>query len=53
MADRSALGMIGALLGAATVAVTLIGILVVTGYVGGRMTLDDNIQVMASAPNLR
>jgi hypothetical protein len=45
--------MIGALLGAATVAVTLIGIMVVTSYVAGRMTLDDNVQVVASASNLR
>jgi hypothetical protein len=43
--------MIGALLGAATVGVTMIGILVVTSYVGGRLTLDDNIQVVASTPN--
>jgi hypothetical protein len=42
--------MIGALLGAATVGVTMIGILV-TSYVGGRLTLDDNIQVVASTPN--
>jgi hypothetical protein len=44
--------MIGAVFGVATIAVTMIGILVVTSYVTGRVTFDDNVQIVASA-NLR
>ena len=46
MADRSALGKIGLMLSAATVAVMMVGALVVTDHLTGRLTIDDGLRVM-------
>jgi hypothetical protein len=45
MADRTALGRIGLILGAATMAVMMIGSVVVTDYLTGRMQIDDGLFV--------
>ena len=46
MADRSALGRIGLMLGAATMMVMMIGTLVVTNHLTGRMQIDDALSVV-------
>jgi len=46
MADRSALGAIGLMLSAATVAVMMVGALVVTDHLTGRLNFDDNLRVV-------
>ena len=46
MADRSALGMIGLLLVAATVLVMTIGTVVVSDYSSGRLHMDDGFTAM-------
>ena len=46
MADRSALGKIGLMLSAATVAVMMVGALVVTDHLTGRLNFDDNLRVV-------
>ena len=43
MADRSALGMIGLLLGAATIFVMMIGTVVVSDHLSGRLHIDDGL----------
>lgn len=48
MADRSALGMIGLLLVAATVFVMTVGTVVVSDHVNGRQHLDDGFGVVLS-----
>jgi hypothetical protein len=47
MADRTALGAIGLMLGAATLAVLMIGGVVVTDHLNGRLQLDDSVRVVA------
>jgi len=47
MADRISLGTIGLLFGAATFAVMVIGAVVVTDHLSGKMQLDDGIRVMS------
>ena len=49
MADRTALGRIGLMLGAATMAVMMIGSVVVTSHLTGRLQIDDS-QYIASLP---
>ena len=46
MADRSALGAIGLMLSTATVLVMLVGTVVVTNHVTGRLNLDDGVRVV-------
>jgi hypothetical protein len=43
MADRSALGKIGLLLGAATLFVMMIGTVVVSDHLSGRLHIDDGL----------
>ena len=47
MADRNALGAIGLMLGAATMAVMMIGAIVVTNHLSGRVQLDDTVQMVS------
>jgi len=47
MADRTALGTIGLMLGAATMMVMMIGALVVTDHLTGRLQLDDGLQAVS------
>jgi hypothetical protein len=47
MADRSALGAIGWMLGAATMAVMMIGTVVVTDHLTGRLQIEDGLRVVA------
>lgn len=51
MADRSALGKIGLMLGAATMMVMAIGVFVVTDHMSGRLQLDDGLRI-ASLPTV-
>lgn len=53
MADRSALGRIGLMLGAATMMVMMIGTVVVTDHLTGRMQMEENAQVVSLSPTLR
>lgn len=53
MADRNALGTIGLMLSAATVAVMMVGALVVTDHLTGRLTFDDNMRVVSLPSNAR
>jgi hypothetical protein len=53
MADRDALGLIGALLGIATLAVAMIGTFVVTDHLNGRLTLDDGVHLVAAVQPAR
>ena len=46
MADRSALGRIGLMLGAATMMVMMIGTFVVTDHLTGRLQIDDGLRVL-------
>jgi len=50
MADRNALGMIGLLLCAATLAVMTIGGVVIGSHLSGGLELDDGLRVAASLP---
>jgi hypothetical protein len=50
MADRTALGRIGLMLGAATMAVMMIGSVVVTDHLNGRLHIDDGLYI-ASLPS--
>lgn len=43
MADRSGLGIIGLMLGMATLLVTLVGVFVVTSTLSGNLPLDSEI----------
>jgi len=47
MADKSALGRIGLMLGAATMMVMMVGALVVTDHVTGRLQIDDDLRVVS------
>ncbi|MSP31690.1 MAG: hypothetical protein EXR03_02560 [Pseudolabrys sp.] len=47
MADRSALGAIGLMLGAATMMVMMVGAFVVTDHLTGRLQIDDGLRVMS------
>ena len=49
MADRSALGAIGLMLGAAPMVVMMVGSLVITSHLTGRLLIDDGLSV-ASLP---
>ena len=49
MADRNALGLIGLMLGAATMFVVSVGAVVVTDHMSGRLTLVDGAQAMQTA----
>ncbi len=53
MADRSALGAIGLMLAMATIAVMMVGALVVTEHVTGRLQMDDGLRVMGLQSALR
>lgn len=46
MADRNALGAIGAMLGAATFLVMIIGSVVVAEHLNGHLTLEENVQMV-------
>lgn len=45
MADRTALGRIGLILGAATIMVAMVGGLVVSDHLSGRLQLEDKLNV--------
>lgn len=47
MADRSALGVIGLMLGAATMLVMVVGAVVVGDHLAGRLQLEDGLRVVA------
>jgi hypothetical protein len=47
MADRNALGRIGIMLGAATMAVMMVGAVVVTDHLTGRLQIDDGLRVVS------
>ena len=47
MADRSTLGRIGLMLGAATMMVMMIGAIVVTDHLTGRLQIDDGLSVVS------
>ena len=47
MADRSTLGRIGLMLGAATMMVMMIGTIVVTDHLTGRLQIDDGLSVVS------
>jgi hypothetical protein len=47
MADRNALGRIGLMLGAATMAVMMIGTMVVTDHLNGRLQIDEGLSVVS------
>lgn len=47
MADRTALGRIGLLLGAATFMVMTIGAVVVSDHLNGRLSFEDTVQIVA------
>lgn len=49
MADRSALGMIGLLLGAATIVVMTIGTVVVSDHLSGRLHMEDGLTAALAA----
>jgi hypothetical protein len=53
MADRTALGRIGLMLGAATMMVMMIGTVVVTDHLTGRLQIEDNVQVVSLPGSLR
>ena len=53
MADRSALGKIGLMLGAATMMVMMIGTFVVTDHLTGRMQIEDAAGVVVLPTDLR
>jgi hypothetical protein len=43
MADRHALGLIGLLLGVATIVVTMVGAVVVNDHLSGKLRADDRV----------
>jgi hypothetical protein len=53
MADRSALGRIGLMLGAATMMVMMVGAVVVTDHLTGRLQIDDGLRVMSLPASAR
>lgn len=50
MADRTALGMIGLMLGAATVGVVTVGGMIVRDHLNGRQQFDDSLRRTVSLP---
>ena len=50
MADRTALGRIGMMLGAATMAVMMVGAVVVTDHLTGRLHIDEGLHVVSLVP---
>lgn len=52
MADRTALGMIGLMLCAATLAVMTIGGVVISGHLSGGIQLDDGLRVTVTLPGI-
>jgi len=53
MADRSALGAIGLMLSTATVLVMMMGTLVVSNHLTGRLQIDDGLRVTTIASTAR
>lgn len=53
MTDKNGLGLIGLMLGAATMFVISVGAVVVTDHISGRLQLADNAQAVVSASNVR
>ncbi len=53
MADRSALGRIGLMLGAATMMVMMIGTFVVSDHLTGRLQVDDRLPVLSLPASAR
>lgn len=53
MADRTALGMIGLMLGAATILVVMVGGVVVGDHLTGRLHIDDGLRVVTLPPTAR
>jgi len=53
MADKSALGAIGLMLSTATVLVMMMGTLVVTNHLTGRLQIDDGLRVTTIASTVR
>ena len=53
MADRSALGRIGLMLGAATMMVMMIGAFVVGDHLTGRMQIEDGMRVVSLSSSMR
>lgn len=53
MADRSALGMIGLLLGAATLFVMMMGAVVVADHLSGKLHLEDGLAELAQPMSAR
>jgi uncharacterized membrane protein len=47
MADRNALGLIGLMLGAATFLVVMVGAVVVSDHLSGKLHFDDAIAVVS------
>lgn len=45
MADRAALGMIGLMLGIATIMVVTVGAWVVSDHLSGRLQIEDNMRL--------
>jgi hypothetical protein len=52
MADRTALGRIGMMLGAATMAVMMVGAVVVTDHLTGRLHIDEGRHVVSHVVSL-
>lgn len=53
MADKSALGAIGMMLGAATLAVTLVAAVVVSRHVTGQLVIDETLRTSSLSATLR
>jgi hypothetical protein len=51
MADRGALEMIGVMLGTATLVVTVIGAVVVSDHLTGRLPIDDGARPIVVLPS--
>lgn len=47
MVDRTALGMIGLMLGVATIMVAMVGGLVISDHLSGRLQIEDKLNVSA------
>lgn len=53
MADKNALGMIGLMLGAATMFVVGVGAVVVTDHISGRLQLADSTALVTASAKLQ
>jgi dolichol kinase len=53
MADKNALGLIGLMLCTVTMFVTIVGAVVVTEHLTGRLQIDDNLAVAALSSAVR